>query len=262
MARVIGIDWATAAGDRALVELEVADGFQELRVAKVADTVDEAHTLAACTSSEHAVVAVDIPFAWPLEFVRFVSSWSPAGGAPPPISDDFRFRHTDRVVRHETKQNPLPVSADRIAMGARAWADIVARHGLASRIDTAGTPFANPPTVIEVYPGATARVLGQPKYKKSEVTRRALVGHVATLFNVDLDGRLDAIIGKGEDSDETDAFLAAITGAIYLADCQGADLASAAWSIRRPSESEMEAAAREGWIFFPIHGRQKPRVLG
>ena len=175
MARVIGIDWATAAGDRALVELDVADGFQECRVAKVADTVDEAQTVATCTSNDHAVVAVDIPFAWPQAFARFVSSWSPAGGAPPPLSDDFRFRQTDRVVRHETKQNPLPVSADRIAMGARAWAEVVAHHGLGPRIDTIGTMFANPPSVIEVYPGATARVLGQPRYKKSEATRRTLV---------------------------------------------------------------------------------------
>lgn len=265
MSRVVGIDWATDPKNRALVVLELADDFRSCRVARVAERVEDAAAVSACTDRDHAVVAIDIPFGWPAQFVRFVSNWSPtatASGPPPP--DEFRFRLTDRTVRDEgPKKLPLPVSADRIAMGARAWAALVATHAFAKHIDTLGKLCADSPTVIEIYPGASARVFGrpieqeppeaEPSYKGSDMIRGRLVAHVASLFSVDLNGSLDQLVSKGEDSDKTDAFLAAITAAIYFADCQGTSLAHTGWRIRRPRvPNEIEAAASEGWIFFPI----------
>jgi hypothetical protein len=93
----------------------------------------------------------------------------------------------------------------------------------------------------------------EPSYKKDDAVRRRLVERVGARFSVDLGPHLDEIVGKGEHSDEADAFLAAVTGAIYLADCNASTLAGAGWRVRRPSlPKEVEAAAREGWIFFPV----------
>jgi hypothetical protein len=264
MPRVVGIDWATDPKNRALVMLDVSADFGTSRVTEVSQGVGDHVTVEACRNREHAVAAIDIPFGWPREFVRFATVWRPTGGAhAPPEPETFRFRLTDRIVRKEARKEPLSVAADRIAMGARAWAVLVATNALGCRIDTVGTLRAEAPTVIEVYPGASARVLGEPiereapgerpSYKKSDVTRRRLVTHVASAFAVDIIESTDEIVGKGEGSDRTDAFLAAITAAIYLADCQGTTLARTGWTIRRPqAPHEIEAAESEGWIYFPV----------
>ena len=264
MARVVGIDWATQPENRALVALDVADDFKTCRVVEVATRVEGSAVHESCTNRENAVVAIDIPFGWPSAFSAFVSCWTPRAGTPqPPPTDEFRFRLTDRLVRDEARKVPLPVSADRIAMGVRAWTALVVEHALGARIDVTGTPSAHLPAIIEVYPGASARVLGrpseqeqpeeEPSYKKNDAARRRLVERVASLFSVDLGAKLDQIVSVGEDSDEADALLAAVTGAIYLADCNACTLAGAAWRIRRPkAPSEVEEAGREGWIFFPV----------
>jgi predicted nuclease with RNAse H fold len=261
---VVGIDWATEPKNRALVVLDVEEDFSGCRVERVDERVEDAVAVAACTNPDHAVVAIDIPFGWPREFARFASRWNATTGKPaPPASDEFRFRLTDRIVRDEAGKVPLPVSADRIAMGARAWADVVANHALGERIDAVGELHAKTPTVIEIYPGASALAFGRPtsekpeedvsSYKKSDVVRRRLITHVASLFHVDLGGNLEQIVSKSEDSDETDAFLAAVTAAIHLADCKGATLASAGWRVRPPrTPNETELALCEGWIFFPL----------
>lgn len=264
MPRVAGIDWATDPKKRALVVLEVSENFDTCRVTNIADRVEDSAARDACTNREHAVVAIDTPFGWPSSFADFVAGWRPSAGAPaPPSTDEFRFRLTDRLVRDEVPKDPLSVSADRIAMGARAWTALVAQHALGPRIDTSGAMSAEPPTLIEVYPGASARALGGPSkakrseaetsYKGNGAVRRRLVERVGALFSVDLGPHLDEIVSEGEDSDETDAFLAAVTGAIYLADCNGSSLAAAGWRVRRPGlPKEAEAAAREGWIFYPV----------
>jgi len=137
-------------------------------------------------------------------------------------------------------------------MGARAWASVVSQNALGPHIDTRGATKEVAPTIIEVYPGATARALRESgeRYKKNASARRPLLEHAQKMFNVDFNGKLDTLISSGEDSNSTDAFLAALTAAIYLADCRGESLAG--WHIRRPDRSEIADAAVEGWIFFPI----------
>jgi hypothetical protein len=69
---------------------------------------------------------------------------------------------------------------------------------------------------------------------------------------VDLAQYEDEVVSQSNDSDETDAFLAAVTAAIYLASV--GDIAPTnRWAIRRPSMGdELDDARREGWIFFPV----------
>ena len=63
---------------------------------------------------------------------------------------------------------------------------------------------------------------------------------------------LDQIVSTGKDSDQTDAFMAAITALIY-AHTVGSGAGIGGWKVRCPrSDEEREDALREGWIFFPV----------
>jgi predicted nuclease with RNAse H fold len=258
MTLIVGIDWATEKKNRAMVVLELTDGGR-FSVREVRPSVDDDAVILACKERSHTVVAVDTPFGWPSEFSRFVSRWRPRAGEPAaPEPEQFRLRRTDRVVRDEAPKEPLSVAADRIAMGARLWASLVVKGGLWERIDVEGCLQADGPTIVEVYPGASALTLGKGRpavadeasYKRDANTRRNLLRHIAPLVNVDIGGWEDDIVSRGGDSDETDAFLAAVTGAVYLSDLGNLGVCPR-WRIRRPGPEELEAARTEGWIFFP-----------
>jgi hypothetical protein len=121
------------------------------------------------------------------------------------------------------------------------------------------------PTLIEVYPGASAIAFRGPttasperpsSYKQSEAARRQLVEHVLSLFGIHAAGHLDVLVGEGARSDATDAFLAVVTAAVYLAERSGVTLAQSGWRVRSPqSAEEKELAVSEGWIFFPLRPR-------
>lgn len=255
--RIVGIDWATEKKNRALVSLTTGT---QAAVCEVLSSVSDEVAMQICRDDQNAVVAVDIPFGWPRKFSEFVATWSPtAATAAPPASDDFRLRQTDRVVKTEVPKEPLSVSADRIAMGARSWTALISKSDLAAQVDVEGKPKERIPTLIEVYPGATAIALGRDRqrladeesYKSDPATRRALVKHVASAIGVSLGRFEDEIVSQGKDSDETDAFLAAVTGRIYAASQVGS-LPKLPWTVRCPrTADEMEAARVEGWIFFP-----------
>lgn len=259
MTRVIGVDWATERKNRALVALDI-NKVGEWRVAHVQPAVEDETVVRACTDLGNAVVAVDTPFGWPRNFVEFVAGWRPTeASAAPPEPDLFRLRRTDRVVRAEVPKEPLSVSADRIAMGARCWAGILASQRLWAQVDLDGNRRGDGPAIVEVYPGATLVALGRTRavaadedsYKKDSATRRRVVRHVASLLQVDLSTHEDEIVSDGNDSDRTDAFLAAITAGLYQV-CKNHGAAWRGWRVRHPTLSELEDARTEGWIFFPV----------
>jgi predicted nuclease with RNAse H fold len=260
MRRVVGIDWATKKKDRALVALDVKDDGRAV-VEAVRPSLSDEEAVAACTAAENTVVAVDIPFGWPIRFSEFVSRWRPGTESlEPPPSDDFRFRRTDRIVRAEVPKQPLSVSADRIAMGARSWTALLTRPELSKRVSVDGSVLTDLRTLIEVYPGASAVVLGGERsviaadesYKSDANTRRKLVRHIASACGVNLARYEDEVVSQAKDSDETDAFLAAVTAAIYLSTVAGIAPTNG-WTIRRPRMGdEVDDARREGWIFFPV----------
>ena len=260
--QVVGIDWATTPMNRALVRLSASDAG--VLVMTVEDRVSDARVRETCVDPAIRAVAIDAPFGWPKAFSRFVCEWAltASGGGRPPSSDLFRFRHTDRIVRDEVPKQPLSVSADRIALGTRAWLDCVSDVGLHRRIDVVGEDDSSPPSIIEVYPGATAVQLWagnrlgsaerEASYKSDGAARRRLVEHVGRVFAVDFGMWLDQIVSTGEDSDQTDAFMAAITALIH-AHTVGSGAGIGGWKARCPrSAEEREDALREGWIFFPV----------
>jgi predicted RNase H-like nuclease len=74
--RVVGIDWATEPKNRALVALAVQDGGRAV-VETVAPSISNEDAVSECTAAENAIVAVDIPFGWPIRFSEFISRWRP-----------------------------------------------------------------------------------------------------------------------------------------------------------------------------------------
>lgn len=157
---------------------------------------------------------------------------------------------------------PLSVSADRIGLSAFAWARLVAEHELHERIDLgAGRLGSVGPSIIEVYPAATLAAVVQSNdvvikgYKTDNEIRSALLESLLAQFNVECsDENVVALVSSGEDSDRFDAFVAALTAAAY-AGALGLD-------VVHPSAEQIDAALREGWIFFPTgtpSSRQKRR---
>src|SRR5687767_10176462 len=137
MLRFAGLDWATESKNRALVVLASKGGL--LAVDEVRSKVRDAEVVELCRDCSIAVIGVDIPFGWPHAFAQFVSRWSPVTGTErPPHSEAFRFRLTDLIVRSEVPKEQLSVAADRIAMGARAWVQLIALHDLAKQVDVEG----------------------------------------------------------------------------------------------------------------------------
>jgi hypothetical protein len=271
---VAGVDWASEAKSRALVVLKYDAASTTITVCKALSPLPTTEVVTVCNNASTAVVAVDIPFGWPRRFTEFVSKWCPKSSKkqrPPPASRDFRYRITDLVVHDSLGKWPLSVSSDRIALGARAWTQVCVENALGARIDLTGEgSVTSSPRIIEVYPAATLAALAGAKvsiaiegYKADDEVRRRLLQALCQRFRVRFSNsvQLDHLVAVGDDSDLADAFIAALTGLIYLHNStlvDGNDKAPTAgpelyrWEIRRPDEKERKAAQEEGWIFYPI----------
>ena len=267
---VAGIDWATKPKNRALVILRWNAGTITLEeVNKKLTDIVLAEMLA---SSAYSIVTVDIPFGWPIEFSTFVNDWSlySVTQSPPPPRETFRYRTTDLVVIKELGTHPLSVSSDKIALGARLWASVVAKKKLWKRIDVGRYKERPSSPIIEVYPKATLQALNKndpgvkvtgykkskgipdtnPKYISPETAlsnRRDLIERLGDRFEMAIDDdKKTKVVGTLNETHEIDAFLAALTGFMYLGVIEG-------WTVRKPhSGSEQKAASREGWIYFPM----------
>lgn len=239
---MIGIDWATSEGGRALVELAVTgDG---LRVVAVRSAVADTEPARLVAEKDVRAIALDIPFGWPRGFAKFMAAQTKAWSEPPEW-EDFRYRCTERVVQiHKT---PLSVAADKFAMGAWAWARIVHKDGLDRWVDLGTSDPSPSPSIIEVYPAASAIALVEREKPGAQV-----LALLVDRFELDVDGHQEALLRR---RDELDALLAAMTAAIHLGHVRGSllrDKAGNAWDVRRPkTPEERTAASAEGWIFFP-----------
>jgi len=263
--RAVGLDWATEPKNRAAVVLDWAGPGYSIRLHTVIPWISDDRVVQLCTGRDTHVVAVDVPFGWPRAFSEFVCGWSPqgVGAREVPSSRDFRYRATDRIVQDELGKNPLSVSADRIGISSRAWAELLGKHGLGSRIDTGveepepePDPDAEPkaerekPAIIEIYPGATLRAIF-PKdhpvntlgYRQDADARQRVLLSLLEHFHITATAA-HMVQLQGKAADTADALIAALTGLMYLQPVEG-------WSVRRPTTEQQDDAAKEGWVFFP-----------
>jgi len=255
MTVVIGLDWSTSAEGRSAIEVRSHEEGIEVVNLHGAFTVTDSAVKRLASRCDVGVLAVDIPFGWPSGFTTFVERWTPAAPTPVPTPAEFRYRVTDQVMWDATGKAPMSVSAEKFAMGARMWAELVHGGGWGSRVDVDGSKVGNsPPPIVEVYPGATLRVLGFNKGYKGDKDkpRRRREGYAAALvdrFNVTPP---DCTSALSVTDNELDAFVAALTGLAYLGKLPG-------WTVAKPSDEQSAAAEREGWIFYPVRdGGEEP----
>ena len=185
-----------------------------------------------------AVVAIDVPFGWPDEFVSFVSQHNRREVPPDVDSAHFQFRMTDRFVRQKISKRPLSVSTNLIGITAHRMA------ALMKRLPPCDLPplkiLGSDTQVIEVYPSATLIALGVPGegYKNASAEASELRAKIVDQLADDIE--FSGVISEMcRDSDDAlDACVCALTACLYL---QGRT-----WS---PSDDPL--VGREGWIFFP-----------
>jgi hypothetical protein len=191
-------------------------------------------------------VAIDAPFGWPRAFVAAVAAYAASGDWPTDDIAPLRLRDTDRVVIAETRQQPLSVSSDRIAVTAMRCARLLTRlrsAGHAVSRDGAGL-------VVEVYPAAALRVWGfDPRgYKGNQpealAKRQTLVDSVlASADWLPAPHERELLVASDH---HFDAFVCAL-----LARSVSSGLS------RAIQLEDQQAAALEGWIHLPV-----PHSLG
>lgn len=239
MVLLAGIDFATARSDRTWLAVgEVANGpLAVRRLEKVGH--DELFTEAGL-----AVVAIDVPFAWPRRFREALMAHR--ADRPAPLARPFPERLTDCEVRRRLKPLvPLTVGADRIGRCVFEAAPLLADAAKAGfEVNPAGP--VRRPAVIEVYPKATLRALtGEafPRfqgYRRDPEPRRKVFDEVLLPLLAPMpDRRADAVAV----TDALDALLALLTAYAFH---RGLTVA--------PRPEQRRQAAEEGWIYVPCEG--------
>ncbi len=170
------------------------------------------------------VLAIDAPLGFPIEFAQLLGGG--AVDAPQArgreIENRLAYRDTDREVYRVFKKKPLSASFDKL--GNNATVAMVHCRRLAVTKQLCVVPSDQEdgtiPTAIEVYP--------------------------ALIKNARYVSRFGALIPKHTtDPDALDAALCALLGLAYVGDARLPHL-------HRPAERQMDAARREGWIYYPV----------
>ena len=182
-------------------------------------------------------VGLDVPFGWPLAFVKSISAHGEGAPWPENSSRELCYRQTDRFIHSVTGHWPLSVSTDRIGITAFRAASILSRLGRAGDVvDRTGKG-----KFVEIYPAAAARVwtLGPCSKKDSVTLAKALWERCKQWLHVPDDLRTLC----EENRHALDALIAAlVVRASALKLCEPISAAGA------------QAAEAEGWIALPLPG--------
>lgn len=175
--RTLGIDLASQPGNTAACVVEWSSS--RARIVSISECLTDVDLLSLMGEQSVSRVAIDAPFGWPLEFVEAVSLYTSTGAWPLVDPRRLHLRETDRYVREVTGQQPLSVSADRIAYAAMRCARLLAQAATPGHPDRTGNG-----RFIEAYPAAALRVyrIDARRYKgptiEAEVNRGALIAEL------------------------------------------------------------------------------------
>lgn len=143
----------------------------------ISDRLTDRELIKLMREPAYAVVGIDAPFGWPLEFVQAVRGWSESADWPISVEDPERrqdhlvLRETDREVLTVTAEpfegandsaprrgkRPLSVSTDKLAYTAMRCARLLAELG---RLQGRPVDRAGEDGIVEVYPDAALREWG------------------------------------------------------------------------------------------------------
>jgi hypothetical protein len=186
-------------------------------------------------------VGVDVPFGWPLEFVRSVAAFT-AGSPWVTMHTDssLTLRATDRFVWSEIGRRPLSVSTDKIGVPAMRAARLL---GLVDgNLDRSGGG-----RLVEVYPAASLTVWGfnanRYKGRIGADTRMRLVEAFRLATNNWVVLSDECYAACVADDNAFDALIGALT----------ARAASIGLCKAVPADA-IDAARSEGWIALPVRG--------
>jgi hypothetical protein len=246
--RTVGIDLAAQPKKTAACTIDWTGS--PAKVVAHPEFLDDDALIVLATAPGVAKVAIDAPFGWPVAFVEAIASHASAGAWPPQWRQGERcvFRATDHMVRRETGQRPLSVSASLLAVCAMRCAGLLARLQGPPPVDRSGTGLT-----VEAYPAAALRRWGlnpaswktdAGSYKGNGPGRRERRERLVQELADALQGVVlieNADVARMVDSDDhLDAFVCALiarAGALHQTDPPPADLTP--------------LARVEGWIALP-----------
>jgi predicted nuclease with RNAse H fold len=239
---VLGIDLAAEA--KATGAVRVARDASAWSATTVAGRLDDDALVDAVRTVD--VVGVDSPLGWPAAFVDAIEAHGSFRPWPGGVDrSSLTHRATDRAIREHGIRAALSVSADKLgsvamrcALLQRRWAE-----------EVWGAPAARDGSerLVETYPAAALASWGIESrgYKDrrdpaaASVVRRRIVTELETTLGSWLDLQ-PAREGCIESDHVLDGLLCALVA-----------IAAKAASTHPPTDSERDAARREGWILVP-----------
>ena len=235
---VVGVDFATSPKKTWGAFGEVNDAGR-LRIHELRGGLTD-KDLIAVSEEGHRVIALDVPFGWPDQFVSFVSHHHQGRQPPTVASDDFQLRVTDRIILQRLRKRPLSVSTDKLGVMAHRATNLLRSFTTCDVLPLWSE--GNRTVVIEVYPAATLIALGiDPRgYKKESSHRRRILHQLA---NIDI-GNTQDVQACIDNDDALDAVICALTARLYLDN-----------GLIGPPDDEI--VQREGWIFAPPRAERK-----
>ena len=239
---VLGIDLAAEA--RATGVVRVAHDADAWSATTVEGRLDDDTLVDAVRTVD--VVGVDSPLGWPAAFVEAIEAHGSLRPWPGGVDrSTLTHRDTDRAIRQLGIRAALSVSADKLgsvamrcALLQRRWAD-----------EVWGAPAARDgsETLVETYPAAALAAWGIEchGYKdRRDRTAATVVRHrVVTELERALVSWLDLQPAR-QACVQSDHVLDALISALVA-------IAAKTASTHTPTESQRDAARREGWIHVP-----------
>ena len=267
---IVGIDCAAAAERTGFAVAHFEGGLLTVKECWVGKKGDAAgaqveRLVPVLQEARSTLLALDSPLGWPAALGPHLAVHQ--AGRPIRAEADALFRRlTDKVVRERIGKNPLEVAADRIARTARAALLVIGalEERLQVRIDLAWSPVIGEGVkAIEAYPAGTLRsyllARGHGRADGTSTDRAKGLGGSGAGFS-DKKGLLRFLARRGAlrmnvRSDLADHRLDAVMCAVAARDFLLGE------SIT-PSELQMEAARKEGWIWVrdPGCGPARPGV--
>ena len=173
VSRTLGIDLASQPINTAacVLEWDAAD----VHIVRLEERLTDDALVVLMRDPRTSRVAIDAPFGWPTSFVEAINAYTGRGDWPATDRSRLLLRETDRQVKLISGQQPLSVSADRIAYAAMRCASLLAQV-TDGNIDRTGDG-----RYVEVYPAAALRLWGfdTRRYKgpspEANERRRALL---------------------------------------------------------------------------------------
>ncbi len=243
---IIGIDCATQDKNVGLA-LGHFDGH-ECHVSKVTlGTIENSvfETMIDWITDDYpTLIALDSPLGWPADLGKSLQLHK-AGDYIAVEPGTLFNRLTDKIVRNQIGKKPLEVGADRIARTAHSTLKLLnqlrAHTNDPIPLLTATPTMNSRVCAIEVYPAATLIANGymQPGYKKKAATRarrsilRSLGAQIYFSANKDL---------MEQNDNALDAAICVFSGVEFLRK-----------NVIIPSQSEIQIAEKEGWIWVQGH---------